>query len=77
MLSERELLLKTAEATDLSRTPVREVMRQKPTVLREDDLVAEAFHRMATSNHRHVPVRLKDGSYVVVSARGLLRYLCQ
>ena len=77
VLSERELLLKTGEKTELSRTPVRKIMRVNPSFLREDDLVADVFHRIAISNHRHVPVRMKDGSYAVVSARSLLRYLCK
>ncbi len=77
VLSERELLLRTAESTSWERTPVKEIMRARPTLLREDDQVAEAFHRMALSNHRHVPVRLKNGDLGVVSARDLLRYLCQ
>jgi len=77
VLSERELLLKTKEETDLSRTPVGEIMRGNPAFLREDDLVADVFHRMAISNHRHVPVLMRDGSYAVISARALLRYLCQ
>lgn len=77
VLSERELLLKTSEATDLARTMVREVMRSNPTCLREDDRVADAFHRMALSGHRHVAVQMSAGGYGVISARDLLRYLCR
>jgi CBS domain-containing protein len=77
VLSERELLFKTDEGTDLARVRVSEVMRTHPTLLREDDEVAEAFHRMALSGHRHVPVLMRDGSHGVISARDLLRYLCR
>ena len=77
VLSERELLFKTDEASDLNRTRVSAVMRTHPTLLREDDEVGEVFHRMALSGHRHMPIQLRDGSCGVVSARDLLRYLCQ
>jgi len=77
LLSERELVLRVSEESDLSSTPVRTIMRARPTLLREDDQVAEAFNRMALSGHRHVPVLMKDGSYGIVSARDLLRYLCK
>lgn len=76
ILSERELLLRASDK-NLKATAVRDVMRTHPTCLLEDDQVAEAFHRMAMSGHRHVPIRLKRGSYGVVSARDLLRYLCK
>lgn len=77
ILSERELILKVSESSDLDKTRVKEIMRSNPTVLREDDHVADVFHRMALSNHRHVPVQMRSGSYGVVSARDLLRYLCK
>lgn len=77
ILSERELLFKTDEATDLKKTKVADVMRTHQTPLREDDEVGEVFHRLALSGHRHAAVALSDGSFGVVSARDLLRYLCK
>lgn len=77
VLSERELLMRLTEDADLAKTSVKGVMRSRPTVLRVDDQVADVFHRMAMSGHRHVAVVFKDGSYGVVSARDLLRYLCK
>lgn len=74
VLSEREVLMKGETALQ---APVSEVMRANPTVLRDDDQVAEAFNRMAMSGHLHVPVQNRDGAYSVVSARDLLRYLCK
>ena len=75
VVSEREVLHKAGEAAFSA--PVSAIMRSNPTVLRDDDQVAEVFNRMAMSGHLHVPVRRADGSYGVVSARDLLRYLCQ
>lgn len=77
ILSERELILKTPETQDLARTPVKDLMHPDPACLREGDEVAVVFHRMAFSGHLHVPVLFKDGSYGMVSARDLLRYLCK
>ena len=77
VLSERELMLGLRETRDLGSRLVKEIMRPRPTCLKENDQVADAFNRMALSGHRHVPVCFKDGSYGVVSARDLLRYLCK
>lgn len=77
VLSERELLFRTDAETNLSRTRVGDVMRAEDSWLREDDPVADAFHRMAVSGNRHVPVRRADKSFAVISARDLLSYLCR
>lgn len=77
VLSERELVLKIAETQDLENTSVESVMRRNPTCLKAGDEVALAFNRMAMSGHLHVPVELGNGSYGVISARDLLRYLCK
>ena len=77
ILSERQLILNTPETQDLAQTPVKAVMYPNPNCLREDDEVAVVFNRMAFSGHLHAPVLFKDGSYGVVSARDLLRYLCK
>ena len=77
VLSERELLLKTDLGTDLKKTKVSDVMRTHQTPLRESDDIGEVFHRLALSGHRHAAVALFDGSYGVISARDLLRYLCK
>ncbi len=77
VLSEWELLQHSAESAPLSSVPVKRALRSNPAVLRETDQLAEMFHQMAISGHRHVPVALSAGGYGVVSARDLLRYLCK
>lgn len=77
LVSEREILLRTADSTDFNVTEVSTIMRRNPIYLRESDFLADAFHRMAVSGQRHVPVRLNNGSYGVISARDLLGYLCR
>ena len=77
VFSERELLFGVPASADPAGIAVKELMRRNPTFLSEGDAVADVFHRMAVSGYRHIPVRMKDGSYGVVSARDLLRYLCK
>ncbi len=77
VLSEWELLQRAPETAPLSSIPVKGLLRSNPEVLRETDQLAEMFHQMAISGHRHVPVALSAGGYGVVSARDLLRYLCK
>jgi len=74
VLSERELV---TGGQDFDKASVRDLMRPPAAaVLNEDDSVADAFHGMAVTGQRHLPIRLKAGGYGVVSARDLLRYLC-
>jgi CBS domain-containing protein len=75
VISERELLQRSLDPLRLAGS-VSSVMRADGTALADSDSVADAFHAMAVSGHRHLPVRLKAGGLGVVSARDLLRYLC-
>lgn len=75
LVSEWELLMRASDGPLAGRT-VQEVMRPESEPLSETDEAAFAFNQLAQSGHRHMPVRMKDGSYGVVSARDLLRYLC-
>lgn len=75
VLSERELLFKTAQKASLKGLTAKQIMRDAPVCLNEDDPIADVFHQMAISGHRHLPVRTRAGRYCVVSSRDLLRYL--
>jgi CBS domain-containing protein len=54
-----------------------QVMTRDPVVLRFDDSVAVAIHKMAVGGFRHIP--LVDGGRAtgIVSARDLFRYLLE
>ncbi len=54
ILTERDLLLKL-EGADLSR-PLRALMTSDPEVLRPEDPIIYALHRMAVGGYRHVPL---------------------
>jgi CBS domain-containing protein len=74
IFTDRDAVLKVAAAA-ADRRPVREVMTPDPVVLRRDDPVAVAIHKMAVGGFRHVPI-LDDGHPIgVVSARDVFRHL--
>jgi CBS domain-containing protein len=58
IFTERDALLKLAGRT-LAGISVSDVMTPDPVVLREDDTVAVAIHKMALGGFRHIP--LVDG----------------
>jgi CBS domain-containing protein len=51
------------------------LMTAHPEVLRADDTVATAIHKMAVGALRHVPLTNDDGSITVVAARDIFRHL--
>jgi CBS domain-containing protein len=74
ILTERDLLLKL-EGGDLSR-PVREVMTADPEVLRLDDPIVYALHRMSVGGYRHVPLVDDAGRPVgILSVKDIVHYV--
>ncbi len=74
ILSERDLVLK-ANGTDLSGITVANLMTADPVVLRPDDSVAVAIHKMAVGGFRHLPLVTDGHATGIVSARDLFRYI--
>jgi len=76
ILTERDVLLKAAgEKTDLNALAVRQVMSPDPVVLREEDTLATALHKMSIGGFRHIPL-VKDGRPTrVISIRDLFRHV--
>jgi CBS domain-containing protein len=76
MFTEHDLLTRIAgRSIDLDATPIDDVMLRNPKALSETDTLAQAMHRMAVGNYRHIPV-VEEGKPVrFVSVRGVLRYL--
>jgi CBS domain-containing protein len=76
ILTERDILLKAAgEKVDLNAIPVRQTMTPDPVVLRADDTLAVALHKMSVGDFRHIPLVLGDGQMRVVSARDVFRHV--
>ncbi len=74
ILSERDLVLK-ANGTELSGITVANLMTADPVVLRPDDSVAVAIHKMAVGGFRHIPLVIDGQATGIVSARDLFRYI--
>ncbi|HUG47038.1 MAG TPA: CBS domain-containing protein [Candidatus Limnocylindria bacterium] len=74
ILTERDLLLRAPQPA-LDGTRVGELMTSDPVVLRPDDSIAVAIHKMAVGGFRHVPL-VEDGrATAVVSAGDVFRYI--
>ena len=54
---------------------VRDFMTPDPVVLRRDDTLAVAIHKMAVGGFRHIPVVVDDRPIGVLSAADVFRYL--
>ena len=76
ILTERDALLKLA-GRPLEGIAVRDVMTPDPVVLRVDDTIAVAIHKMAVGGFRHIPL-VRDGRVTaIVSARDLTHHLVE
>ncbi len=74
VFTERDALLKVA-GRPLDGVTLGDVMTPDPVVLRPDDSVAVAIHKMAVGGFRHVPL-VADGRPIgVATARDLLRHI--
>lgn len=74
ILTERDLLLRTT-GTALDDLKVSQLMTADPVVLRPDDSVAVAIHKMAVGGFRHVPLVENGHATGVVSAADLFRFI--
>jgi CBS domain-containing protein len=74
VLSERDLVNKTSGAS-LDGMTVDSLMTADPVVLRADDSVAVAIHKMAVGGFRHIPLVSDGHATGIVSARDLFKYI--
>jgi CBS domain-containing protein len=74
ILTERDLLLRTAGLGHDDRT-VGQLMTADPVVLRPDDSIAVAIHKMAVGGFRHVPLVENGHATGIVSAGDVFRYI--
>jgi CBS domain-containing protein len=76
IFTDRDAVLKAAgKASD--DIAVRELMTPDPVVLRHDDAIAVAIHKMAVGGFRHIPI-VEDGRPTgVVTARDVFHHLAR
>lgn len=74
ILSERDLVLKAVDEP-LEELRVGQLMTPDPVVLRPDDSVAVAIHKMAVGGFRHIPLVSGGTASGIVSARDIFRYV--
>jgi CBS domain-containing protein len=74
IFTERDAILKLADK-QLGAFDVRDAMTMDPVVLRPDDSLAVAIHKMAIGGFRHIPV-VDDGRPIgVVAARDVFNHI--
>ena len=74
ILTERDVMLKLA-GRPLDGIHVHEIMTPDPVVLRGDDTIAVAIHKMAMGGFRHIPLVSGGHATAIVSARDLSHHL--
>lgn len=74
VLSERDLVLKLS-GVGLDGVTVAELMTPDPVVLRPDDSLAVAIHKMAVGGFRHIPLVDDGHATALVSARDVFRHI--
>jgi CBS domain-containing protein len=78
ILTEQDILLKAAgEKVDLNAVAVREIMTADPVVLREEDSLAVALHKMAIGGFRHIPLERGGRATRVVSIQDVFRHVSE
>ena len=74
VFTERDALLKLA-GRRLDGVQLRDVMTRDPVVLRADDSMAVAIHKMAVGGFRHIPLVEGSRPTGVISARDIFRHI--
>lgn len=76
VFTDRDAVLKVAGRTS-GPLAIRDVMTRDPVVLRDDDSVAVAIHKMAVGGFRHVPILRAGRPTGVVSAKVIFQHLAE
>jgi CBS domain-containing protein len=74
IFTDRDAVLKVA-GRPLESRPIDELMTHDPVVLRHDDTIAVAIHKMAVGGFRHVPIVDAGRPIAVVSAKDVFRHI--
>ena len=78
IVTERDILMKAAGADhDLVALTVADIMTPDPVMLREDDTLAVALHKMSVGGFRHIPFVDSDGTTKMISIQDVFRHLAR
>lgn len=76
ILTERDVLMKAAgNQADLNAVAVRDIMTPDPVILREDDTLAVALHKMSIGGFRHIPLVAKGHATRVISIQDVFHHI--
>ncbi len=76
MISERDIIQNVVlTAIDRDRSPVSTIMRPVYEIMDESNSIGDVINILSISGHRHVPIRLKDGGFGLVTIRQILRFI--
>jgi CBS domain-containing protein len=76
IFTDRDAVLKVAGREHGPR-PISELMTRDPVVVRHDDTVAVAIHKMAVGGFRHIPIVEHGRPTGVVTAKDVFRHLAR
>ena len=76
ILTERDILMKAAgEKVDLNALAVKDIMTPDPVILREEDTLAVALHKMSIGGFRHIPFVSAGRETLLVSIQDVFRHV--
>ena len=76
IFTERDMMTRAVEQRPPETTPIEKLMTPNPSVLKDEDSVAEAIRIMNRGGYRHVPIVNSEGELLgVLGVRDLIRYL--
>ena len=76
ILSERDIIQNVVlTSIDRDRLPVSTIMRPIYEIMDESNSIGDVINILSISGHRHVPIRLKDGGFGLVTIRQILRFI--
>lgn len=76
VFTDRDAVLKVAGRSD-GPVSIGDVMTRDPVVLRQDDSLAVAIHKMAVGGFRHVPIVTNGAPIGVISAKVVFQHLAE
>ncbi len=76
ILSERDIIQNVVlTSIDRDRMPISSIMRPVYEIMEESNSIGDVINILSISGHRHVPIRLKDGGFGLVTIRQILRFI--